>query len=34
MLVTHRYPLAEWDQAIAALRGAAGPRGKVLLAIR
>ena len=33
-LITHRYPLAEWEQAIAALRGAAGPRGKVLLEIR
>ena len=33
-LITHRYPLAEWEQAIAALRGAPGPRGKVLLEIR
>jgi L-iditol 2-dehydrogenase len=33
-LITHRYPLAEWEQAIAALRGAPGPRGKVLLQIR
>jgi 2-desacetyl-2-hydroxyethyl bacteriochlorophyllide A dehydrogenase len=32
-LITHRYPLAEWEQAIATLRGAAGPRGKVLLEI-
>ena len=34
MLVTHRYPLAAWEQAVAALRGAPGPRGKVLLEIR
>lgn len=34
ILITHRYPLAEWEQAIAALRGATGPRGKVLLQIR
>jgi threonine dehydrogenase-like Zn-dependent dehydrogenase len=34
ILVTHRYPLAEWEQAIAALRSAPGPRGKVLLQIR
>jgi L-iditol 2-dehydrogenase len=33
-LITHRYPLAGWEQAIAALRRAAGPRGKVLLQIR
>jgi len=33
-LITHRYPLAEWEQAIAALRGGSGPRGKVLLQIR
>ena len=33
-LITHRYPLAGWEEAIAALRGAAGPRGKVLLQIR
>jgi 2-desacetyl-2-hydroxyethyl bacteriochlorophyllide A dehydrogenase len=33
-LITHRYPLAEWEQAVAALRGAPGPRGKVLLEIR
>jgi threonine dehydrogenase-like Zn-dependent dehydrogenase len=33
-LITHRYPLAKWDQAVAALRGTAGPRGKVLLQIR
>jgi L-iditol 2-dehydrogenase len=33
-LITHRYPLAEWEQAIGALRGVAGPRGKVLLQIR
>jgi hypothetical protein len=30
-VITHRYPLAGWEQAVAALRGAgAGPRGKVL----
>jgi L-iditol 2-dehydrogenase len=33
-LVTHRYPLADWAQAIASLRGAQSPRGKVLLEIR
>jgi L-iditol 2-dehydrogenase len=33
-LVTHRYPLAGWAQAIASLRGADSPRGKVLLEIR
>jgi threonine dehydrogenase-like Zn-dependent dehydrogenase len=42
VLVTHRYPLAEWEQALATLRGAseagaqagtASPRGKVLLRI-
>jgi threonine dehydrogenase-like Zn-dependent dehydrogenase len=33
-LVTHRYPLADWEQAIASLRGAQSPRGKVLLEIR
>src|SRR5215467_13924094 len=32
-LITHRYPLAEWERAISALRGALGPRGKVLLEI-
>ena len=32
-LITHRYPLAEWERAISALRGARGPRGKVLLEI-
>jgi threonine dehydrogenase-like Zn-dependent dehydrogenase len=37
ILVTHRYPLADWEQAIGTLRGSsgpAGPRGKVLLEIR
>jgi L-iditol 2-dehydrogenase len=43
VLITHRYPLASWEQAIADLRGttgpagrllASGPRGKVLLEIR
>jgi L-iditol 2-dehydrogenase len=33
-LITHRYPLAEWERAIGALRGASGPRGKVVLQIR
>jgi threonine dehydrogenase-like Zn-dependent dehydrogenase len=37
-LVTHRFALADWEQAIACLRGTGGPagdapRGKVLLAI-
>ncbi|MGO8961017.1 MAG: zinc-dependent alcohol dehydrogenase [Streptosporangiaceae bacterium] len=32
-LVTHRFALADWEQAIASLRGADGPRGKVLLEI-
>jgi threonine dehydrogenase-like Zn-dependent dehydrogenase len=36
-LVTHRFALADWEQAISCLRGtgglAAGPRGKVLLEI-
>jgi threonine dehydrogenase-like Zn-dependent dehydrogenase len=30
-LITHRFPLAGWEQAIATLRGAGSPRGKVLL---
>jgi 2-desacetyl-2-hydroxyethyl bacteriochlorophyllide A dehydrogenase len=30
-LITHRFPLAEWEQAIATLRAADSPRGKVLL---
>ncbi len=39
ILVTHRYQLAGWEQAVAALRGGAGaggggPRGKVLLQVR
>lgn len=39
-LITHRYPLAEWERAIGTLRGADGadgadsPRGKVLLQVR
>jgi L-iditol 2-dehydrogenase len=35
ILITHRYPLADWEQAIATLRGsgAAGTRGKVLLEV-
>jgi L-iditol 2-dehydrogenase len=32
-LITHRFPLAGWEQAIASLRGVDGPRGKVLLEI-
>lgn len=32
-LITHRYRLADWEQAISTLRGTAGPRGKVLLEI-
>jgi L-iditol 2-dehydrogenase len=32
-LVTHRFGLADWEQAIACLRGGEGPRGKVLLEI-
>jgi L-iditol 2-dehydrogenase len=34
ILITHRYQLADWEQAIASLRGAQAPRGKVLLEIR
>jgi threonine dehydrogenase-like Zn-dependent dehydrogenase len=34
ILITHRYLLADWEQAIASLRGAESPRGKVLLQIR
>ena len=30
-LVTHRFGLADWEQAIACLRAGDGPRGKVLL---
>ena len=30
-LVTHRFGLTDWEQAIACLRAADGPRGKVLL---
>jgi threonine dehydrogenase-like Zn-dependent dehydrogenase len=32
-LVTHRFRLADWEQAIARLRSGDGPRGKVLLEI-
>jgi threonine dehydrogenase-like Zn-dependent dehydrogenase len=32
-LVTHRFALADWEQAVACLRGGDGPRGKVLLEI-
>jgi L-iditol 2-dehydrogenase len=34
ILITHRYPLAEWEQAIGTLRGTSGARGKVLLEIK
>ena len=30
-LVTHRYPLDRWAEALDTLRAGAGPRGKVLL---
>jgi L-iditol 2-dehydrogenase len=30
-LITHRFGLADWEQAIATLRGGGSPRGKVLL---
>ena len=33
ILVTHRFPLAGWPEAIASLRGAPSPRGKVLLEV-
>ena len=32
-LVTHRFALADWEHALACLRGADGPRGKVLLEV-
>jgi threonine dehydrogenase-like Zn-dependent dehydrogenase len=32
-VVTHRFSLAEWERALASLRGGDGPRGKVLLEI-
>jgi threonine dehydrogenase-like Zn-dependent dehydrogenase len=32
-LVTHRFALADWAQALACLRGGDGPRGKVVLQI-
>ena len=32
-LVTHRFRLADWEQAIACLRGSDGQRGKVVLQI-
>jgi L-iditol 2-dehydrogenase len=32
-LITHRFSLADWEQAIACLRGGDGPRGKVVLQI-
>jgi threonine dehydrogenase-like Zn-dependent dehydrogenase len=32
-LITHRFGLGEWEAAITTLRGAASPRGKVLLQI-
>lgn len=33
-LVTHRFALADWERAIATLRGGQSPRGKVLLSIQ
>ena len=33
-LVTHRFALADWKQALDALRGPESPRGKVLLEVR
>ncbi|HUY47404.1 MAG TPA: alcohol dehydrogenase catalytic domain-containing protein [Streptosporangiaceae bacterium] len=33
-LVTHRFALADWEQAIATLRGAQSSRGKILLEVR
>lgn len=32
-LITHRFPLPDWQQAVAVLRHADGPRGKVLLTL-
>ena len=32
-LVTHRFGLADWETALAALRGSESPRGKVMLPI-
>jgi threonine dehydrogenase-like Zn-dependent dehydrogenase len=32
-LVTHRFGLADWQQALDALRGPQSPRGKVMLTI-
>ncbi len=32
-LITHRFPLSQWQQAIDALRHSPGPRGKVVLEI-
>ncbi len=32
-LVTHRFALADWQRALAALRGSESPRGKVMLTI-
>ena len=33
ILITHRYPLADWEQAVSTLRGSTGRRGKILLQI-
>jgi threonine dehydrogenase-like Zn-dependent dehydrogenase len=33
-LITHRFALADWKQALDALRGQESPRGKVLLEVR
>jgi threonine dehydrogenase-like Zn-dependent dehydrogenase len=32
-LVTHRFPLTEWEAALDTLRGSASPRGKVMLTV-
>ena len=32
-LVTHQFPLAEWEAALDTLRGSASPRGKVMLTV-
>ena len=32
-LVTHRFPLTEWEAALDTLRGEASPRGKVMLTV-
>ena len=32
-LVTHRFPLTEWESALEVLGGSASPRGKVMLTL-